>query len=90
MHIYIYAYIYIYIYHTVIVIYINICDSVLHVYILFQILFPYRLSQNIKYSSLCYTVDLVWLSIMYIYTDDRYICMCVLILTINLFLLNNF
>ena len=27
-----------------------------HIYILFQILFPYGLLQNIKYGSLCYTV----------------------------------
>ena len=28
----------------------------IHVYILFQILFPFRLLQNIEQSSLCYTV----------------------------------
>ena len=38
----------------------------LHLYILFQILFPYRLLQNIEYSSLCYTVGPCWLSILYI------------------------
>ena len=40
-------------------------DSVIHTYIsiLFQILFPYRLLQNIEYSSLCYTVAPCWLSI---------------------------
>ena len=31
-------------------------DSVIHRFILFQFLFSYRLSQNIEYSSLCYTV----------------------------------
>ena len=35
-------------------------------YILFQILFPYRLLQNIEYSSLCYTVGPGWLYILYI------------------------
>ena len=30
----------------------------MYIYILFQILFPYRLLQNMKYSSLCYTVSL--------------------------------
>ena len=34
-------------------------------YILFQILFPYRLLQNTEYSSLCYTVGPCWLSILY-------------------------
>ena len=43
-------------------------DSVIyiHVSILFQILFPFRLLQNIEQSSLCYTVGLSWLSILYI------------------------
>ena len=36
------------------------------IYILFQILFPYRLLQNIDYSSLCYTVGPGWLYILYI------------------------
>ena len=30
----------------------------IHVSILFQILFPYRLLQGIEYSSLCYTVGI--------------------------------
>ena len=34
-------------------------------YILFQILFPYRLLQNIVYSSLCCTVGLCYLSTLY-------------------------
>ena len=34
-------------------------------YILFQILFPYRLLQNLEYSSLCYTVGPCCLSIIY-------------------------
>ena len=33
--------------------------SYIHTYILFNILFHYGLSHNIKYSSLHYTVDLV-------------------------------
>ena len=42
-------------------------DSVIHTHIyLFQILFPGRLLQNIESSSLCYTVDPCWLSILYI------------------------
>ena len=48
-------------------------DSVVHIYIyvcvcvciLFQILFPYSLSQNIEYSSL-YLVGPCWLSIFYL------------------------
>ena len=41
-------------------------DSVqhIHVSILFQILFPFRLLQNIEQSSLCYTVGPCWLSIL--------------------------
>ena len=41
-------------------------DSVIHIHasILFQILFPFRLLQNIEQSSLCYTVGLCWLSII--------------------------
>ena len=38
----------------------------LHVYIYsYSILSPYRLLQNVEYSSLCYTVDPCWLSILY-------------------------
>ena len=32
-------------------------DSVIHTYILFHFLFHYGLSQDIEYSSLCYTVE---------------------------------
>ena len=39
----------------------------MYIYILFQILFPYRLLQNIECSSMCYTVDPCWLSVIYIY-----------------------
>ena len=51
MYIYLIYQIYVYIY---ICIYLNY----MYIYILFQILFPYRLLQNMKYSSLCYTVSL--------------------------------
>ena len=41
-------------------------DLVIHirVSILFQIVFPFRLLQSIEQSSLCYTVDPCWLSIL--------------------------
>ena len=41
-------------------------DSVIHirVSVLFQILFPFRLLQNIQQGSLCYTVGPCWLSII--------------------------
>ena len=41
-------------------------DSVIHIHvsILFQVLFPLRLLQNIELSSLCYTVGPCWLSIL--------------------------
>ena len=41
-------------------------DSVIHMHvsILFQINFPFRLLQNIKQHSLCYTVGPCWLSIL--------------------------
>ena len=42
-------------------------DSVIHVSILFQILFPFRLLQNIEQSSLCYTVGPCWLSIFFFF-----------------------
>jgi len=44
-------------------------DSVyiyIYIYIHFQILFLYKLLQNIEYSSLCYTIDPCWLSTLYI------------------------
>ena len=46
-------------------------DSVtcIQVSILFQILFPFRLLQNIGQSSLCSTVDLCWLPILYVCTS---------------------
>ena len=41
-------------------------DSVMQmqVSILFQILFPFRLLQNVEQSSLCYTVGPCWLSML--------------------------
>ena len=41
-------------------------DSVIHIHvsILFRILFPFRLLQNIEPSSLSYTVGPCWLSIL--------------------------
>ena len=44
-------------------------DSVIHIHvsILFQILFPFRLLQNIEYSALCYTVGPRWLSILMLF-----------------------
>ena len=41
-------------------------DSVKHTHvpILFQIIFPFRMLQNIEQSSLCYTVSPCWLSIL--------------------------
>ena len=36
--------------------------SYTYVYILFQVLFPYRLLQDIEYGSLCYTVGPCWWS----------------------------
>ena len=41
-------------------------DSIIHIHvsILFQILFPFRLLHNIEWSSLCYTVGPCWLSIL--------------------------
>ena len=44
-------------------------DSLMHISILFQILFPFRLLQNIKQRSLCYTVGPCWLTILYIYSS---------------------
>ena len=41
-------------------------DSVIHIHvsILFQILFPFRLLQNIEQNSLCYIVGPCWLSVL--------------------------
>ena len=39
--------------------------------VLFQIIFPIRLLEDIDYSSLCYTVGPCWLSILYLV-----VCIC--------------
>lgn len=41
-------------------------DSLIHVSVLFQLLVPCRLLQNIEYSSLCYTAHPCSLPILYI------------------------
>ena len=59
------------IYNIVLVSGVQQSDSVTHIFtyicvdILFQILFPYKLLQNIEYSSLYNTVGLCWLPILY-------------------------
>lgn len=40
-------------------------DSIIHIYILFNILFHYHLSQDVEYISLCYTIGPCFLSIRY-------------------------
>ena len=52
--------------HVVLVSGVQQSDSVMHIHvsILFQILFPFRLLQNIEQSSLCCTVGPCWLSIL--------------------------
>ena len=54
------------IYNVVLVSGVQQSDLVIHISIFFQILFPYRYSQSIECSSLCYTVGPCWLSILYI------------------------
>ena len=48
-------------------------DSIIciRIFILFQILSPYGLLQNVEWSSLCYTVSPCWLSVLYIV-----VCVC--------------
>ena len=43
----------------------------IHVSILFQIIFPFKLLQNIEQHSLCYTVGPCWLSI-----SNIAVCIC--------------
>ena len=54
--------------NVVLVSHVQQSDSVIytHVFILFQILFPFRLLQNTEQSSLCYTVGPCWLSIFFL------------------------
>ena len=49
------------IYNVVLVSGVQHSDSVIHlsIYIFIQILFPYRLLQNIEYSSLCWILSLI-------------------------------
>ena len=56
------------IYNVVLVSGVQQNDSIIHIHIsiLFQIIFPFRLLQSIKQSSLCYTVGYCWLSILQI------------------------
>ena len=57
---------------TVVLIYaVQQSDSVVHIYILFHILFDYGLSQDIEYSSLGYTVGPCCLSVLCIL-----VCVC--------------
>ena len=43
----------------------NVYNTCVYTYILFQILFTYRLLQNIEYSSLCYTVGQCWWIVLF-------------------------
>ena len=52
--------------------YFQVYSNVIRLYTcILQILFPYRLLQNVEYSSLCYTLGSYWLSILYVIV---YIC----------------
>ena len=59
------------IYNVVLVSGVQQSNSVIHISILFQVLFPFKLLQNIKQSSLCYTIGPCWLSILY-----TVVCIC--------------
>ena len=49
-------------------------DSALHIYVFFlpQISLPSRLPHNIEQSSICYTVDPCWLSILFIFSFFKF------------------
>ena len=51
--------------------YSKVIQLYIYIHILFHILFHYGLSQDIEYSSLCYTVGPCCLSILYII-----VCIC--------------
>ena len=53
-------------------------DSIIHIHasVLFQILFPIRLLQNIEQSSLCYAVGPCWLPVLTITVQFQWIKMC--------------
>ena len=59
------------IYNAVFVSEIQHSDSVIHVSIVFQVLFSFKLLQDIKQSSLCYEIGPYWLSIVYVV-----VCIC--------------
>ena len=59
------------IYSVVLVSAVEQSDSVIYMYILFEIVFHYGLSQDIEYSALCYTVGSCCLSILYLM-----VCIC--------------
>ena len=61
------------IYNVVLVSGVQQSDSVIHIHIsiLLQVLFPFRLLLNIEQSSLCYAVSPCWLSILSIV-----VCLC--------------
>ena len=48
----------------------------IHVSILFQILFPFRLLHNIEQSSLCYTVGPCWLSFLFLLEYSCFSMLC--------------
>ena len=54
------------IYNVVLVSGVQQSDSVIHIHILFHVVFRYGLSQDTEYSSLCYTGGPCFLSILYI------------------------
>ena len=62
------------IYNVVLVSSVQQSDSVIHIYILFQILFHYRLLQDIEYSSLCYIYSRSLLFTYFIYSS---VCMLI-------------
>ena len=49
------------IYNAVLISGVQQSGSIIHIYILFQILFPYRLLKDIEHNSLCYIVGPCWL-----------------------------
>ena len=51
----------------------------LYIFIPFQILSSYRLLQNIRYSSLCYTVAPYWLAILFFKYLFIYLTTCLLL-----------
>ena len=58
-------------YNAVLITVVQQRNSIIHICILFYILFYYVLSENVEYNSLCYTVAPCYLSVLYII-----ICIC--------------